>query len=376
MSPYYIVPNLVFNGYTQKQMTSTLRTLRVELSTLREELADLKEAHSTLKRSTAQTINSQKSHVLEITHQAAVFEEELASAKQLADEHERTVHALRAQLEELSIEKHDEGRWRTEDENWQVVRDELHRQASYMRNLETTNARLTGEVTSLKERQMSVEVLREEKRDLERKARAADGLRDQVARLEAEVQAGRREREQWARETQNGDGPGRAPAVGMSQTVTSLRMTNALLQEEHGATAALLRRRESELADAERRDAEARKRVIQLEEDAKELKHHGARRERRLDIAEREVGFLKALVASFTAEEPSVSDQEEAKLGRIQNLEEAVEELKGVNAELEKEVDTLGGGVRHGTSWSELTRTLQHEQARREELEQGLYSNL
>ena len=56
----------------------------------------------------------------------------------------------------------------SEEENMGVLHEELHRQANYLRTLESTNATLTSELTVvLKERQMSVEVLREQKRCME-----------------------------------------------------------------------------------------------------------------------------------------------------------------------------------------------------------------
>lgn len=78
-----------------------------------------------------------------------------------------------------------------------VVREELHRQANYLRHLESTNARLTSELTVLKDRHTSVEVLREEKRGLEKKVKMLEELREKVVRLEAQVEAGRQERQEW-----------------------------------------------------------------------------------------------------------------------------------------------------------------------------------
>lgn len=301
-----------------------------------------------------------------------MFEEELLSAKQLADEHERNAQALRSQLESLTLEKDDAGRRVADDESWRVVREELHRQVAHMHTLQSTNAQLTGELALLRERHTSVEVLKEEKRDLERKARVAEDLREAVARLEAELEAGRMEREEWARQVQEGDEARRgAPSVGVSKDLADLRLRNALLQEEQGAVIAALRRRETELEDAVKRGAEAEERVARLEDDIKELRHHGSRRDRRRELAEREVGFLKALVASFNAEESASSEQDEAQLKRIQNLEEVVETLRNENDQLEQEVVALGGGMRQGSSWTELTRSLEEEQARREVLERG-----
>jgi len=78
-----------------------------------------------------------------------------------------------------------------------VVREELHRQAGYLHNLESTNAKLNSELNILRERHASVEVLREEKRGLERKVIMLEEMRNKVIRLEAEVEAGRQERETW-----------------------------------------------------------------------------------------------------------------------------------------------------------------------------------
>ena len=44
---------------------------------------------------------------------------------------------------------------------------------------------------------MSVEVLREQKRGLEKRVQVLEELRTKVVKLEAEVEAGRREREDW-----------------------------------------------------------------------------------------------------------------------------------------------------------------------------------
>jgi hypothetical protein len=78
-----------------------------------------------------------------------------------------------------------------------IVREELHRQADYLRAVESKNAKLMAEVNVLRTKETSVEVLREEKRGLERKVRVMEELREKVVRLEAELEAGRREREAW-----------------------------------------------------------------------------------------------------------------------------------------------------------------------------------
>ena len=78
-----------------------------------------------------------------------------------------------------------------------VVREELVRQAEYLRNVEAKNVKLQSEVAWLRERNTSIEVLKEEKRGLEAKVVQLDEMKERVVRLEAELEAGRLEREAW-----------------------------------------------------------------------------------------------------------------------------------------------------------------------------------
>jgi len=107
---------------------------------------------------------------------------------------------LQDQLDELNSIQDSlrETRQGAEEENWSVVREELHRQADYLRTLEGTNAKMSMELNNLRERHTSVEVLREEREGLERKVKILEELREKVVKLEAEVEAGRREREEWS----------------------------------------------------------------------------------------------------------------------------------------------------------------------------------
>ena len=150
-----------------------------------------------MSRNTAQIIASQKSQIAALTRQVSFLDAELASVKRLADERSATIEEIQVQMEDLSSAQLDVSRHDIEQEDWGVLREELQRQASYLRTLEGTNAKLNSELIILRERQDNVEVIREEKRSLEGKLRVTEQLREQVTKLEAEVQAARREREEW-----------------------------------------------------------------------------------------------------------------------------------------------------------------------------------
>ena len=84
--------------------------------------------------------------------------------------------------------------------------------------------------------------------------------------------------------------------VSVTQTLSALRLTHARLLEDHGANLALLRQREADVSDAERRATDLAETVDTLESEINEAKKQVGRREQRVLLAEREAAFLQALV--------------------------------------------------------------------------------
>ncbi|KAJ7093951.1 spindle assembly checkpoint component Mad1 [Mycena belliarum] len=333
------------NAAQTERKDNELRALRSELTTLREELADLTDVHASLGRSTAQTIASQRSQVTTLTRQAALLEEEVSQFKLLAEERSQTIDEIQTQFQELSsisTPNNDQ-----ESNDMAVVREELHRQASYLRTLEATNSRLTAELTVLRERHTSIEVLREEKRGLEIKLQPLEAFRERVVRLEAQVEAGREERETWARNqaTSSSSASTSTPPVSVTHTLSALRLQHAQLLEDHGATSALLRAKEAELADAEQRVADAQNNIERLESEVGILTDKAARCEQHASLADREVGFMKALLSSYSLEEANKDPTGEPVTGggiraeQVQNLEALLQDYKAANIRLSQQVN-------------------------------------
>ncbi|KAJ7481691.1 spindle assembly checkpoint component Mad1 [Mycena latifolia] len=331
------------NAEQTERKDSELRTLRSAVTSLREELADLTDAHAGLERSTAQTIASQKSQITTLTRQTALLEEEVSQFKLLAEERSQTIDEIQVQFQELSTAPAPSNE--QENSDMAVVREELHRQASYLRTLEATNARLTTELAVLRERHTSIEVLREEKRGLERKLQPLEALRERVVKLEAQVEAGRQERETWARNQEISGASTSTPPVSLTQNLAALRLQHAQLLEDHGATSALLRTKEAELADAERRVVDAQDTIERLESEVGLLADKAARCEQRASLVDREVGFMKALLSSYSLEEANKEpagapvDGSSARAEQIQQLEALLEEYKAANTRLSQQVN-------------------------------------
>lgn len=308
----FVCRPLLIDAQPQCKLEADLRSLRTALSTLREEHADLLDTHSSLSHTHAQSSSSRHALVSTLTSQASHLESALAESRTLAEDRLRTITELHTQLDEADVQRESTAKRAEEEQSMGVVRQELQRQAGYLRGLERTNAKLQGELNVLRERHVSIEVLREEKRALEKKVGRMDELRDQVTRLEAEVDAGRREREAWfvlfsfflspfmlnfmdraSRPSTASNTP-----VTLTETLSTLRLTHARLLEEHGSSTALLRRREAELASLAEREAEACRRVETFESDMDNMRDSLEHKEAKVRLVEREVGFLKAMVVS------------------------------------------------------------------------------
>lgn len=161
----------------------------------------------------------------------------------------------------------------------------------------------------------------------------------------------------------------------VTQSLKSLRLEHARLLEEHGSTTATLRTREGELLALDRRLADAQQNIQSLELEVRAAKEHATRKEQQTTLAEREVGFLQALVASYTAEEAALDDPriDEAKMQRLQELEALLGDYKAENQKLQKQViDLSTEKLSYGewTSRTKLAELLEAEKAANVEAQQ------
>ncbi|KAF8057419.1 MAD-domain-containing protein [Lyophyllum atratum] len=335
-----------------------LRTLRSTLSALREAHEDLEEAHATLSRTSARTAETHNRQLTALQHGTRLLEEELTQARSLLDERTEALAEAQAQLESVRIgavpaNADGEGEGKVRAEDMAVIQDELHRQTSYLRKLERDNAKLTNELGRLKERSASIAVLQEEKRALETKLTAMEGLRERVVRLEAELERARSQAQQAA--VTPSTPAGTPPPIAQTHALASLRLAHAQLLSEYGTTQAALRALEARLPDLEAAETKAES----LEREKGVLAERVRRAEEKVRLREGEVGGLKALLASYTAEARAVREHTpdpgsmnisldqhhdaDMQAQRIAQLEGLLGEYKAANAKLAAELNALGG---------------------------------
>ncbi|KAI6001872.1 spindle assembly checkpoint component Mad1 [Pisolithus albus] len=352
----------------RRKAEADLRSLRESLATLRDKHIETEEEYSALKRSYTQLSASQSSRTASLMHRNNELEQEIAEYKALVEDKEATVRALQQKLDDLECPNAAPSNRHDEDQSWVVIRDELHRQAAHVRSLEATNAKLNAELGRYKDRHANIEILREEKHILERKVAVTEELRERVVLLEAQVEAARRERREWYAANKSAE-PGMQSDSSLSlvQSLSDLRLTHARLFEEHGATVAALSSREAELIKTQEMLLEAQSTVGSLQEEVSALIAKVTRREQRAQLAERETGFLRALVASYAAEGVrDAAEQDNPLLQRVKQLEQSLNDYKALNSTLQEALDGVDAdatvdGIRR--SRKELTRELEQQKS-------------
>ncbi|TEB23162.1 hypothetical protein FA13DRAFT_1640255 [Coprinellus micaceus] len=345
---------------SRRQLDAELRSLRTQLSHLRDEHADLRSSHSSLSLSSSQSTGHLKSLVSQLQTQVQLLTSELDEARQLGAAREATIARLQDELDAVEDAEH-ANRSSADLGDMEIVREELGRQAGYLRSLESANAKLSAEVNQLKGRHESIEVLREEKRGLEAKLSTMGELREKCVTLEAELNAARSERASWAAS------PSKSSSESM-RALTELRLSNAQLLEESGSLKASLRSKEIELEDVKRELDENRAVMEGLESDVRSLEEEVGRERRRRRVVEGERGWVGALLGEYKAENERLVEDLEAleqstkgtltkgasseELDRLQSQNDSLESelkthlatiagLEGQTKEMEKQIETL-----------------------------------
>ncbi|KAI0781689.1 spindle assembly checkpoint component Mad1 [Irpex lacteus] len=353
----------------KRKSDSTIRALRTSLAELESKYEELEDAYSSQRRIWDHNIAKKDSQVLDLERQVQMLNEELLEFKNIAASRSHNIEELQIQLNELSVAQDEVAQRVVDNENWAVVRDELHRQADHLRAVESENSRMKSELSNLRKRQANAEILKEQIRELERKAHGAEQAREQVTILEAKLEAARKETEEWAAR--------KSTPLSATKSISELRLNLARLSEERDATVAVLQLRDKELADAQLRLAEEQDAHEKLKAELELLKSKSDRQQLRVQLTEREVGYLKAMLASYEAEAADQEDNkvDEATVERVEQLESLVSEYKATLDALQKEIEDLGGDpsvVGGGRSRQELLDELEAAKAAASKAEQAL----
>ncbi|KAK3657645.1 coiled-coil domain-containing protein mad1 [Elasticomyces elasticus] len=231
-----------------------------------------------------------------------------------------------------------------DSETLAVVKKELSEQMAYIKKLELSTQEQNAELRNYRKQQKSIEIVEEEKRTLESRVRMMDDLRLELAESDLQRRILEDERRGWSSylESQDGEGMRFGSPEEVAKAFLQERLERLGLVDKLGALQPELSVREENIRSLEDDKARLSAELTQLRASRAAdttntqppLSESRARLrlERQLNLAKKEVEYLRAQAKAAEAEETEFGglntsiDEEHAR--RIQSLDAMVEEFR------------------------------------------------
>ncbi|KAE8443989.1 hypothetical protein EG329_001118 [Mollisiaceae sp. DMI_Dod_QoI] len=229
-----------------------------------------------------------------------------------------------------------------------VIKRELSEQVTHIRKLEVTNREQAAELKHFKRLHKAVEVAEEEKRSLQRRLDAVEGLENELGEARIQRQRLEDERLAWTAYLQSEAGPDGQlefdTPEAIARALVAERFQTATLVERVGAIEAELSVKDSNIQALEEEKSKLNEQIEKLKSTngtAANSKAH-VRLERQKALAIKEAEYLRAQLKTYDTEDTTFQPEsvDEAKVKRIQELEDMVEQYRQEVQNLNNELST------------------------------------
>ncbi|KAI4118472.1 MAG: hypothetical protein LQ345_001500 [Seirophora villosa] len=322
----------------QDQATNRQVTLEKKVRTLQEQNQSLKEDVDEGQAAVA-TLDRQYKHQLQdVESKHSTLQKTLSDLR--ADLNMKS-SALQHTQERLSKKESEAGHLESENlrlkaqagdsDTLAVIKRELSDQVAHIRRLETTNREQSAELKQFRRVYKAVEIVEEEKRDLEHKLGLMEDLRTELREAQLRRQILEDERQSWTSYLQGFQEAEYDSPEAVARTLMKERAETASLVERLG-------RIQPELSEKDYIIKNLEEEHSRCEAELEKLRSSGgggdprvkARLERQRALAVKEVDYLREQLRTFDSEEQTyTSNQFDAqKSKRIQDLESLVDQYR------------------------------------------------
>lgn len=327
----------------RQEMERKIRTSQEKAQSLQEEADELREDLASSQRQSEHKLKSLQAEHDALREEMDHVREELETksralqtAQRKATEKEEEVGELESQVLRLKALAGDA-------ETLAVIKKELSEQVAHIKKLETLTREQNNELKQYRKQHKAIEVVEEEKRDLQLKVRLVDGLRHELAEAQVRKQALEDERNSWTSylESQGDENAQFETPEDLARAFLRERIEKTELLDQLGQIKPELSARDADIQLLQDEKAKLHAELQQLKlkpvttTDPNEAKAR-ARLERQKALATKEVEFLRAQVKAYDDEEREMNPEahDAAKAARVKELEDLVDSYR-------KEVDTL-----------------------------------
>lgn len=330
----YIHTSLIL---VQSEYDKSHSQLKHSLMNIKEENVLLKSENESINSNCQRQLQSKDTIISSLTRRCASLEEDLQSATETSNQRQSLLESTRKSLEELEQDR-SSANLDSSHAYTSFMRDELSKQTSLNRKLESTNKTLTRELESVKEKASRFDVAREENMTLQSKLKVLDRLNQQVSILELERDVLIKEKESWSTVLEPGESPS-----SITNVVAQLRLENVSLKEKLGTSSADQTGHNSELSEL----LEGIENLKKIEKEQKisieNLSKTAKSQVRLLELSQQETSLVKKQLDSIISEEEMLSSQKFDSLQkeRINSLEDLLQQHKSENEKLSKDILNL-----------------------------------
>ncbi|KAF2656012.1 mitotic spindle assembly checkpoint protein-like protein MAD1 [Lophiostoma macrostomum CBS 122681] len=322
-----------------------LRTSQEKAQQLQEDSDELREDLANSQRQNEHKLNSLKSEHKTVKD----------SVDNLRSDVEVKVNALQAAQRKLSQKEAEVGDLESEvlrlkaitgdAETLAVIKRELSEQVAHIKKLETLTREQNAELRQYRKQHKAIEVVEEEKRDLQNKVRMMDDLRRELSEAQLRKQVLEDERDSWTsyleEEAESQDGVQFRSPEDLARAFIRERLEKTDLMNRLGEIKPELSVKEANIQTLEDEKVKLRSEIDQLKAAGTTISNPNeakarARLERQKALATKEVDFLRAQVKAFDDEEREMQPEafDTAKTERVRELETLVDDYR-------KEIETL-----------------------------------
>ena len=305
----------------------------------RHQLQEIEARHTTLQR----TVNDLRAD-LEI--KSAV----LQTAQERLSQRESEVGQLESEVLRLKAQTGDA-------ETLAILKREFSDQVAHIRKLESTNRDQTGELRHYKRIHKAVEIVEEEKLQLENKLSLMENLRSDLREAQLQRQILEDERRSWTsylqnEGTANGELEFDSPEA-LARALVQQRVENISLVEKLGRVQPEILEKDEIIKSLEDERDTIKTEVENLRASGGGDSKLKARLERQKALAIKEVEYLREQLKTYNDEEQNLASEtqfDEQKVKRIQDLESLVDQYRAEHQALTHDLSKL----EHGPKPSEI----------------------
>ncbi|QSL65195.1 hypothetical protein MERGE_002502 [Pneumocystis wakefieldiae] len=258
------------------------------------------------------------------------LKDELRSKNTLINQKQQLLIEANELIDNLQKKKRSSEIETNDSNDIKILNRELFEQLSYIKSLEKKNFRQSKELKQLRESHKSIQMLQEEKKDLEFQLKLMDDLRQRLGESEMECAILKREKAAWAVYLNDDDQRDFDSPKALSLTLAQQRIENAALTEKYSILETALKEKDILHLSTCLELKKLSDKIVELEEKLNYELRNKLRLERQEVLSQKEVELLQEQLNSYNSEEMIFmhNNYDEQKTKRIKNLEMILDDYK------------------------------------------------